>query len=96
MPTVATLWFGAADRSTSSTAYRASLKELIDTLRQRGVSRVVVVTRTDDGVGGRAADNQAVAAEKGAELVTIAAPDGDPASAPFQAALATQIAPAVR
>ena len=52
VPTVATLWFGAADRSTSSTAYRASLKRADRHAPATRREPVVVVTRTDDGVGG--------------------------------------------
>jgi hypothetical protein len=95
VPTVATLWFGAADRSSSSGQYQSGLVALIDALRQRGVARVVVVTRTDTGVGDRAADNEAVAAEQGVELVTIERPDGDPSSPEFQAAIAARIVPAL-
>jgi hypothetical protein len=51
------------------------------------------VSRTDDGVGDRAADNVAVATAMGVPYVALQVPDADPGSAPFQAAIAAQIAP---
>lgn len=94
-PTVASVWFGAGDQSTPSSAYRGALGELIDALRRQGVDRVVVITRTDQGVGARADDNRQVATEKGVPLVALDLPRGEPGSAALQTAIADQVAPAL-
>lgn len=94
-PTVATVWFGA-DESSGPTAYAADLTALIQDLRDRGATEVVLVARAGGGGGGGSslADvTEQVATATGATFVEVELPGRDPTSASAQTAAAEALSP---
>ncbi len=97
-PTVATVWLGTAEDGTSTSLFRSRLGAVVDGLRELGVPRIVLVTRTADSLGadGRyAAEVEAVATATGSEFVTVEGIAGSPRDPSVQAAIADQLGPVV-
>jgi outer membrane protein OmpA-like peptidoglycan-associated protein len=98
-PTVATVWFGA-DESSGSAAYAADLTALVQDLRDRGATEIILVTRTGGsgagGVGSSLTDvTEQVATATGTTFVEVDLPGRDPTTASAQAAAAQALSPAL-
>jgi len=97
-PTVATVWFGAAEPNTPKGEFVDGLTNLVNGLKGLGVERVVLVSRPD-APGDRGyrygAEIKSVAAATGALVVEVTALTNNPGEPAAQASIADQLAPTI-
>lgn len=97
-PTVATVWFGTAERNTAKTQFAETLTNLVSGLQALGVPRIVLIARADNaGQGGYryTAEIEAVAKATGATYASTTALTGNPQDPSAQSALADQLGPMI-